>query len=244
MTKADDPFEEYLRKKKVELLETKFRKEAAEQAADEVEDDAADDFVPPNTDDPELEARVKDEAEDFFESGKDAGAELFSKADTRLGDSKVEEIRDALEDVFEDDAALHETEEHDEHAFVDFFRQVRSEYDGPGSPTDGPVQPEVEVEAHVEAEAHEEEPAAVADVSDIVAAAAEVSTAELVAVEVPPDPVDARLSLDDMLPPVTNEAEMLQRIEVLGRLVAKLVERAKLPENEIIEVLIRAGVEF
>lgn len=238
MTNTSDPFEEYLRKKKVELLETKFREQAAEQAAEGAEDDAVDDFVPPSTDDPVLEARVKDEAEDFFESGKDAGAELFSKADTRLGDSKVEEIRDALEDVFEDDAAMHETEEHDDHAFVDFFRQVGNEYDGSASSADGLRQPEGE------AEEHKEEPAAVAEVCDTVTAAAEVSTGDLVAVEVPPDPVDARLSLNDVLSPVTNEAEMLQRIELLGRLVAKLVERAKLPENEIIEVLIRSGVEF
>ena len=100
MTNTSAPFEEYLRKKKVELLETKFREQAAEQAAEGAEDDAVDDFVPPSTDDPVLEARVKDEAEDFFESGKDAGAELFSKADTRLGDSKVEEIRDELRDRF------------------------------------------------------------------------------------------------------------------------------------------------
>ena len=224
MTTAGDPFEEYLRKKKVELLETRFREQAHEVAEDE--DEAADDFVPPSTDDPELEARVKDEAEDFFESGKDAGAELFSKADTGMGDRKVEEIRDALEDVFEEDAATHETEEHDKHTFVDFFRQVRDDYDGSAPPAEYEPEPEPEPEPV------------------IAAAAAEVTTDDLVAVEVPPDTVDARLSLNDMLTPVTNEDEMLQRVELLGRLVAKLVERAKLPENEIIEVLIRAGVEF
>ena len=35
-----------------------------------------------------------------------------------------------------------------------------------------------------------------------------------------------------------------RRIEVLCRLVAKLVERTELPESEIVEALIKSGVEF
>ena len=65
MSKAIDPFEEFLRKKKVKMLEEKFRRERA------AEEDAAVDE--------EEDARLREEMDDFFESGQNAGAELFSK---------------------------------------------------------------------------------------------------------------------------------------------------------------------
>ena len=71
-----------------------------------------------------------------------------------------------------------------------------------------------------------------------------MSTEDLVAVEVSGGSAEGRLDLNDILTPPADDAELVQRVELLGRLVAKLVERMKLPENEIIEVLIKAGVEI
>ena len=82
MSKAIDPFEEFLRKKKVKMLEEKFRRDrAAEEEAAEGEDEG--------------DTRLQEEMDDFFESGQTAGAELFSKAKD-LSDEKVDEIKDAL----------------------------------------------------------------------------------------------------------------------------------------------------
>ena len=247
MSKATDPFEEYLRKKKVEMLETKYREEGEKAAAAE-EDDGLDGV--PSNDDPEVEARLKEEVDEFFSESKSAGAELFSKAGSNLIDEKVEEIRDALDDVFEDDAPAPRMEP-DDGTFVDFFRQVRNEYDPTEEPeTLLPEKPELEPDPEPEP-APVEEAEAVAEVApppphptEVLANVAEVSTDEIVAVEVPEDRVDSRLTLQDVLTPITNETELLQRVELLGRLIAKLAERAKLPENELIEVLIRSGVEF
>ncbi len=86
MSRAIDPFEEFLRKKKVKMLEEKFRRDraAAEGAAEDEE---------------EGDARLQEEMDDFFESGQNAGAELFGKVKD-LSHEKVDEIKDALEDVF------------------------------------------------------------------------------------------------------------------------------------------------
>jgi len=113
---------------------------------------------------------------------------------------------------------------------------VRDEFDGPA----GAESAEAEtVEEEEEADSGFEE-----ETDDFSVTATEVSTDDLIAVEVPVDPVDSRLSLNDILTPPQDDEELRQRVELLGRLVARLVERVKLPENEIIEVLIRSGIEF
>ena len=242
MSKATDPFEEYLRKKKVELLETKFRDEAGQQAAPE-----DDEFRPPSNDDPEVEAKLMEEVDDFFSTTKNAGAQHFSEAGTGLPEEKVEEIRDALEEVFEEDAPKPRAEE-DDQPFVDFFKQVRDEYSPGQAPAEAPVEEQIEAtareivspdhpdDAFVEPEPHP---------TDLGAQVGEVSTDEYLAVEVSGEPVDdSRLDLNDILTPLTDEEDLLQRVELLGRLVGKLIERLKIPENEIIEVLIKSGVEF
>ncbi len=55
------------------------------------------------------------------------------------------------------------------------------------------------------------------------------------------------LDLSEILLPLRDNAteeEMRRHLELLCRLIAKLVERAALPESEIIEVLIKSRVEF
>ena len=67
--------------------------------------------------------------------------------------------------------------------------------------------------------------------------------------EVEPDPgqatADSRLNVAEILSaPIKDEKELGQRVDLLCRLMAKLVERLDIPESEIIEVLIKSGVEF
>jgi hypothetical protein len=52
------------------------------------------------------------------------------------------------------------------------------------------------------------------------------------------------LAIADVLTPPQEGEDLRQRVDLLSRLVVKLVERSKLPESEIIEVLIKSGVEF
>jgi len=243
MSNATDPFEEYLRKKKVELLETKFRDDSDHGADPEDED-----FRPPSNDDPEVEAKLMEEVDDFFSTTKNAGAQHFSEAGTGLPEEQVEEIRDALEDVFEEDAPKPRAEE-DDQTFVDFFKQVRDEY-SPGQPVEEPVEEQIEATAREIVAEAAPVAAPVADPephpTELGTHVGEVSTDEYVAVEVNEERVtdDSRLDLSDILTPLTDEADLLQRVELLGRLVGKLIERLKMPENEIIEVLIKSGVEF
>jgi hypothetical protein len=232
MTKANDPFEEYLRKKKVELLESKFRAEA--EPSEEELDDAGDGVVASN-DDPEVEARLAQEASDFISTGQSAAAELFTKVGSGLSDEKVEEIRDALEEVFEEDAPSPQVEDSSE-AFVSFFRQVHDSFT-PGRPHET-VGVEPIPETMLPADSEPPHPA------DISAAAAEVSTDA----EEPEDPTasrtETRLDLAEILAPPGEDEDLRERVDLLSRLVAKLVARVKLPESEIIEVLIKSGVEF
>ena len=232
MTKANDPFEEYLRKKKVELLESKFRAEAG--SPEEELEDAADEGIASN-DDPEVEARLAQEASDFISTGQSAAAELFTKVGSGLSDEKVEEIRDALEEVFEEDAPSPQTEDSSE-AFVSFFRQVHDSYT-PGQPQQ-PVRVEQVPEAMLPPEAEPPHPA------DISAAAAEVSTDVEEPEEPPAARAESRLDLAEILAPPGEDEDLRERVDLLSRLVAKLVARVKLPESEIIEVLIKSGVEF
>jgi hypothetical protein len=237
MTKANDPFEEYLRKKKVELLESKFR---AEAEAPEEETEDADAEVAARNDDPEVEARLAQEANDFISTGQSAAAELFTKVGSGLSDEKVEEIRDALEEVFEEEAPSPQVEDSSE-AFVSFFRQVHDSFtpgQAPEPPRSEPVVGEPAPDANRSRAPEPPHPA------DISAAAAEVSTDVEEPEEAAPSRADARLDLAEILAPPGEDEDLRQRVDLLSRLVAKLVARAKLSESEIIEVLIKSGVEF
>jgi len=256
MSKAIDPFEEFLRKKKVKMLEEKFRRErAAEEEAAEGEEEG--------------DTRLQEEMDDFFESGQTAGAELFSKAKD-LSDEKVDEIKDALEDVFEKEVATPQTEEVPaDEPFVHFFKKVQTDFDDepPASPAvQEPPPPAVEEPPPPPAKkpaakkpaakkratkpaVKEKKPAP----PPVAATPVEAPSRESIAVEISShEPLDepgperaGRLNLVDMLLAGNDESDELgRRIEVLCRLVAKLVERTELPESEIVEALIKSGVEF
>jgi len=258
MSKAIDPFEEFLRKKKVKQLEEKFRRERA------AEEDAAES-------DGEEDARLREEMDDFFESGQTAGAELFSKA-KGMSDDKVDEIKDALEDVFEKEAATPRTEEVPaDGPFVHFFKEVQDEFadDEPALPAaPEPVEPAAPAPPVAEKPTPKKKPAAAktaapkkkpapapkpAAAKKPAPQAAEAASREAIAVEIsshepaeePGSEPSGRLNLAEMLLAGSDEVDELQRrVEVLCRLVAKLVERTELPESEIIESLIKSGVEF
>jgi hypothetical protein len=251
MSKAIDPFEEFLRKKKVKMLEEKFRRErAAEEEAAEADDEG--------------DTRLQEEMDDFFESGQTAGAELFSKAKD-LSDEKVDEIKDALEDVFEKEVATPRTEEVPaDEPFVHFFKKVQTDFDDePPAPPAIQEPPPPAVETPVSPVA--KKPAAKKPVAkkraakpapkerEPAPAPVEAPGRESIAVEISShEPLDepgperaGRLNLVDMLLAGNDESDELgRRIEVLCRLVAKLAERIELPESEIVEALIKSGVEF
>ena len=127
MGKAIDPFEEYLRKKKVELLEKKYRDPAADGAKPSSERPGS---IPPD-EDPEVDARLREEAVDFLQSGQSAGVQAFESASS-ISPEKVEDLKDALDDVFEQDVPVPQTVNENDDAgdtFVSFFKQVQEEYD-------------------------------------------------------------------------------------------------------------------
>jgi hypothetical protein len=254
MTKATDPFEEYLRKKKVEMLEKKFREEGAPE---EGEEDPVEGLAVPSNEDPEVEAQVQEEVEDFFQSNPGADPEIFSQVDSSIDEEKVEEIKEALDEVFEEELPPAQTESEDQ-AFVSFFKQVQDDYSKPGKPGQ-PATPQVPsapaAVAPPEPPAPEESIAAPdpteippsPDATTVLAAPDDIgTTAAEVQAEEPPqvERAESLLSLADCLNAPEGEAELRQRVELLCRLVGKLVERARLPENEIIEVLIKSGIEF
>ncbi len=258
MSKAIDPFEEFLRKKKVKMLEEKFRRERA------AEEDAAVDE--------EEDARLREEMDDFFESGQNAGAELFSKVQD-LSEDKVDEIKDALEDVFEKEAATPRTEEvPSDEPFVHFFKKVQNEFEGDAPAPPAAVEPPPAAAEAPPAKAKKKpapkkpaarktaapakakkKPQPAPPPKPTPAPAAEAASREAIAVEIsshepadePGDEPGGRLNLTEMLLAGAEGSEELERrVEVLCRLVAKLVERTELPESEIVEALIKSGVEF
>ena len=266
MTRASDPFEEYLLKKKVEMMQSKFRPPDDDPETEDIDIDTV-----VSNEDPEVEARLKDEVDDFFTTGQTAAAELFNDVVPKISEDKVEEIRDALDDVFEDDTPKPETVAVDQsETFVDFFNQVRTEYKGERPPP--AAAPPTESAPLVLEDAPPPPPAPSAPVApvaqpverqrvrtalpdptpehpDILITTAEISTDDLgLAAPQPPSNsgprADTRLILGDILTPPPTEEELRRRVDVLSRLVAKLIERSNLPESEIIEVLIKAGVEF
>ena len=235
MAKAIDPFEEYLRKKKVEMLEHQYRSQKERAKADT---EAPPPPTAPSNDDPQVEARLKEEAADFFEGSQSAAAELFTKAAT-IGEDKVEEIKEALDEVFEEDEPRPEPAEDQGGTFVDFFRQVQEEFPSKRKrAAASPAEPVAPVETPAEETVVEAPP-----VSDFEAAAAEVSTDDGAAEEVSPRDSE-RLSLAEILLAKPDAVDLERKVEVLVRLVGKLAERSNLPESELIEALIKAGVEF
>jgi len=282
MTRAIDPFEEFLRKKKVEMLEQRYRGDpprppagsggaaggtgigiGAPATADEEEALVIAD------DDPEAEARLRVEMDDFFLASQSAGAQLYTKVDTGISNDKVDEIRDALDDVFEEDAPAPQTEDNND-TFVNFFRQVQERYEdeigpasaAPAAPADvrvratvPPAAPEPKIDgrsAHAPTgsplSAAAAATVAAADPAPETAGGAMDALAELAREEAevtrPRARSKSRLDLSEILAGPVSDADARQRIDLLCRIVAKLVERVGLPENEIIEVLIKSGVEF
>ncbi len=237
MGKAIDPFEEYLRKKKVELLERKYRDPSAEGSASSLRPVG----IPPD-EDPEVDARLREEAEDFLASGKSAGVQAFQSAQD-IGQDEVEEIKDALDDVFERDAPVPQTVDENDDAgdtFVNFFKQVQEEYD------EKPVCDNVAC-LPPEPGAQEIAPGTDIDVmmpADVRGAAVEIAFDE----EDPALPAqsasDTRLDLEAILVEGAKRQDLAKRVDVLCRLVSKLCERFGLPESEIIEALIKGGLEF
>jgi hypothetical protein len=237
MSKAIDPFEEYLRKKKVELLERKYREPSADGSASSLRPVG----IPPD-EDPEVDARLREEAEDFLQSGQSAGLQAFQHAQD-IGEEEVEEIKDALDDVFEQDAPVPQTVDQNDDAgdtFVNFFKQVQEEYDEkpvcddvaclPPDPGTQEIAPGTDIDVMMP--------------SDLRGAAVEVAFDE----EDPPLPVheasDTRLDLEAILVDGAKRQDLAKRVDVLCRLVAKLCDRFGLPESEVIEALIKGGLEF
>ena len=246
MTKGNDPFEEFLRKKKVEMLEEQYRKEGKPRP-DEDEDASSDGpWTPPlpRDEDPEREEKLEQEMNEFFEEGGLGGAELFERAQ-EIDEERVDEIKDALDDVFESAPAEPTDATADGETFVDFFKQVQSDFDAEAEEA---VQPE-------EGEAFEDEPLTAdfpvpgeeEDESVMLDSPLELESnpPAFPAVDADDSPPSASgLAIADILTPPQEGEDLRQRVDLLSRLLVKLVERSKLPESEIIEVLIKSGVEF
>jgi len=226
MTKTTDPFEEFLRKKKVELLEQQYRDQQKSRPPAVKDDAPPDDAVVLATeDDPEADERLREEMKEFFQSGQTAGKELFEKA-SGISEDEVEEIKDALDDVFEEDTPQPQEEE-DGGTFVNFFKQVTDSFPEGERPQAAPEPPPAPQSAP-------EPPPIVEDVAH------EVSTRR--AGRAGGRRRTERIHLAELL--LGGGADTDQRVEVLCRVVARLVERSSLPESEIVEALIKAGVEF
>ncbi len=345
MSNVIDPFEEYLRKKKVELLERKMREQGGSAPVQVAESAPDDPGKLVNPEDPGKDGELDHEMDDFFKTGGAAGARFFNEVAT-IEEDKVEEIKGALDDVFEEDApAPHKAEGGDN--FVSFFQQVQSEFDGaPGQtraapaagasvqesaggggtagllgsessdPTDvpplapltKPSDPETETETEnvtggtgttpatgtigaTGATRGATSPAVTDSLAPAIAAALATPTTPTVSDSMPATAAAAaearapgagaasdvafdampevsagtglgldedsedddtlstlrkqsRLCLTEILLGSSSQADTAQQIEVLCRLVDRLVERAALPESEIIEALIKADVEF
>ena len=296
MTRAVDPFEEFLRKKKVEMLEEKVRKgpEAPAQPAEAAEgDETADPWAPSEErSEQEVDQQLSDEMAEFFERGAGAGAELFAQAQ-EIEEDRVDEIKDALEDVFEAEDTGPEVVDEEDDTFIDFFKEVQTSFDpdladlrreqdlareivqpvaeegafedepltaefpvpeapSPEAVTDTAplVEPELEPEPAPEPEApntsshpgapdplrlEPEQAAAVESAALVLDEAAEVDDAASTV---------ERLELAEILAPLQEGEDLRRRVDVLSRLVVKLVERSDVSESEIVEVLIKSGVGF
>lgn len=237
MTKAIDPFEEYLRKKKVELLERKYR-DPAEEGQPSAERPGS---IPPD-EDPAVDARLREEAEDFLQSGQSAGLQAYQSAQG-ISEEKVEDIKDALDDVFEQDVPVPQSVNENDDAgdtFVNFFKQVQEQYDEkpvcdnvaclPPDPGTQDVAPGTDLDVMMP--------------SDLRGAAVEVALDDEIAAADDAGAHETRLDLEAILVDGAKKQDLAKRVDVLCRLVAKLCDRFGLPESEIIEALIKGGLEF
>ena len=242
MTHPVDPFEEYLRKKKVEMLEKRMKLEGR------TVDDDDDEPLLLAEEDPAVTARLQEEMEEFFDAGGSAGAQYFSKVGSDLNEEKVEEIRDRLEEVFEEGTPRPRKEEEGE-TFVEFFREVQKSYKekgsakGPlsGADQDGvvtPLPPELAPVEVMETDPEiPSEPPRKAKAIDTDALAAEIQDTDD-----DDDPHD--LNLIEVLTNPAEGEDLTKRVEVLSRLLTKLVEKSGMSQSEILEVLIKSGIEF
>ncbi|MHC4937877.1 MAG: hypothetical protein ACYTHK_02775 [Planctomycetota bacterium] len=240
MTRAKDPFEEFLRKKKVEMLEDQYRKDEEPHPEMGEEELFEDGWTPPAPGDEDLDRdeKLEQEMNEFFEQGGRGGAELFERA-KEIDEERVEEIRDALDDVFEEPAAEPTDVVGANDTFVDFFKQVQHDFEPEAKEA---VQPD-------ESGPFEDEPLT----ADFPVPGEDTDT-EIAPLDLQANPPtfpavgggesETGLAIADVLTPPQEGEDLLQRVDLLSRLVVKLVERSKLPESEIIEVLIKSGVEF
>jgi len=323
MTRAIDPFEEYLRKKKVEMLETKYRGPRSRQSFVE---DVDEDQGPVDAD---QEERLQEEVQDFFESGQSAAARLFDRVGDGLPEEQVDEIRDALEEVFVETEA--EPQAEGDGTFVNFFREVQTSFDeehaereraaveqeggnevvaptgDSGEVVEPPPAPKsarsremlpngVEFVMGPKARPREETPIPFAsedlqeaETAELGSEGANAALAELFAAEqarqqeaeqasraqvaddeenddarteaaeaigalagyreagdaAGDETAEVRIDLAAILAELGDREEDLRtRVDLLGRLVARLVERSGMPQHELVEMLIRSGVEF
>jgi hypothetical protein len=234
MGKAIDPFEEYLRKKKVELLEKKYRDSPDEGKPSSDRPGS----IPPD-EDPEVDARLRKEAAEFLQSGQSAGVQAFQSA-SNISQEKVEDLKDALDDVFEQDVPVPQTVNENDDAgdtFVSFFKQVQEEYDEkpvcdnvsclPPDPGTQEIAPGTDIDVMMP--------------EDLRGAAVEVALDDN---DSAGGSSDTRLDLEAILVEGAKKQDLSKRVDVLCRLIAKLCERSGLPESEIIEALIKGGLEF
>ncbi|MFQ5845456.1 MAG: hypothetical protein ACE5JG_10775 [Planctomycetota bacterium] len=252
MTKSIDPFEEYLRKRKIEILEKKYRRKGKKQDPPEEEPEAEETLA---DEDPEVAARVREEMQDFFETGSTAAADLVQRMEGEqpapVADDDIEEV---LDEVFVETKDKPQVDK--QGTFVEFFRKVQKDFD-PSELKSGELpaltlEPEAPEMQPVPA-GEEEAPArrGVAKKTGRREAVHEDETVEFHAEEVGAEedigPGTVAVDLAEVLLARTTDAdleELRQHLDLLCRLVAKLVERSRLPENEIVEVLIKSGVEF
>ena len=268
MTKAVDPFEEFLRKKKVEQLEEQIRQEGGQPSSADGgdEESLADDWAPFDPDaSPEQTERVKDEMNDFFAEGGSAGAELFERAQNIDGE-RVDEIKDAIEDVFEEDPDATQIDDGADDTFKDFFKEVQTTYVAEDEPQAEPEELATGLVLEPETGSFEDEPLTAdfplpdeAGAEERMESAAEpvaASEPESPRVVITPEPLDAQpqpvatevaeapLNMAEILQPLLTNNDLDQRTEALTRLVIRLIEHANVPEEQIIEALIKSGVSF
>jgi len=243
MTRANDPFEEFLRKKKVEMLEKQYRNDTDARPEAGEGESSDDDWTPPvpSDDDPEREEQLEHEMNEFFEQGGRGGAELFERAQ-EIDEERVDEIKDALDDVFEEPAGepIDATEEGD--TFVDFFKQVTTDFDAEAAAAVEPDEGEPFEDEPLTADfpVPGEEPSALEPALELESAPPAFPEVSSSSDSAP----SSGLAIADVLTPPQEGEDLRQRVDLLSRLVVKLVERSKLPESVIIEVLIKSGVEF
>ncbi|MCZ6786581.1 MAG: hypothetical protein O7E54_05390, partial [Planctomycetota bacterium] len=86
-----------------------------------------------------------------------------------------------------------------------------------------------------------------AEIQDTDALATEIQDTDALAAEIQDTDDDydpQNLNLTEVLTNPTTSEDLPKRVEVLSRLLAKLVEKSGMSQSEILEVLIKSGIEF